>query len=231
MRQNAVDRLAEAGLTLLELLVVVVVAVPILGSVLATNRMVREENTAIETAADAAESCRIAGQRLALYARAGLLSTCEVKATQQDVDWATDAHTLDPSVVIPAIGDWISPYEPEDGENPDPYKRSTFRFQAADGVLSLNATALTPAREFEFVLDDNEIANNIDDDGDGMIDEGSLQLRIGSTRIELIATGVEKCLFLLQDHILQLELKCARRDHQGHIYESSATHQVYMRNN
>lgn len=213
---------AQGGMSLLELLVVMAVSVPILGSVLATNRMVREENTATDEAATVAENCRLAGQRLALYARAGLLSTCFVRATDEDVELARVARESDPSVTVPDVGDWIAPNEHT--------QRQTFSFQAADGVLSMNADRVTEAREFEFVLEDNELDNDRDDDGDGLVDEGSLRLRIGTTRLELIATGVESCSFELTGRVLTFNLQCARRDHQGHVYRAAVTHTIFMRN-
>jgi len=212
----------QRGFTLLELLVVCAIAVPILGSVFATNMLVRGEVESGDTSASVAESCRTAGQRVSLYARSGLLSTCAVRATQDDVNAATAAQALNPSVVVPSIGDWIAP--------PVGAERTTFRFQAADGVLSMNAAALTPAREFQFVIDDNETANGIDDDGDGMIDEGKLELRINTSQLELIATGVELCRFSLTGRVLSVRLQCARRDHQGHVYRAVVTHSIYMRN-
>lgn len=213
---------SDGGFTLLELLIVAAVSIPILASVFATHTMVREEIQASDTAASVAESCRTAGQRLALYARAGVLSTCAVKATQADILEATALQLLDPSVVIPSLGDWISPSV---GSG-----HPTFRFQAADGVLSVNAAALTPAREFEFVIDDNELANGADDDGDGMVDEGKLQLRINTSQLELIATGVEACSFSLNGRVLNVTLRCARRDHEGHVYRAVTTHSICMRN-
>ncbi len=222
MNHSTGQPVAQGGFTLLELLIVMTVSIPILGSVMATNRMVREENTAREATADVAERCRTAGQRLALYGRAGLLSTCQIRATQDDVDTAAAAHATDPSVVLCDVGDWIAPYENT--------QRSTFSFQAADGVLSLNATALTPVREFEFVLEDGELDNGLDDDGDGLIDEGSLQLRVGTTNLELIAEGVEQCTFSLDGRVVSVHLQCAKRDHQGHVYRATSDFTIYMRN-
>lgn len=216
------SRRGERGFTLLELMVVAAVSVPILGSVFATNMMVREEMQAGDTSASVAESCRTAGQRLSLYARSGLLSTCEVEATQADVNAAIAEQAIDPSVVVPNLGDWIAPAVGS--------THPTFRFQAADGILSMNAAMLTPAREFEFVIDDNETANGIDDDGDGMVDEGRLQLQINTSQLELIATGVERCSFSLNGRILRVTLQCARRDHEGHVYRAVATHNICMRN-
>lgn len=220
--ERPVAAAAQRGVTLLELIVVLAVSVPILGSVFATNMLVRGEMQASDTAASVAESVRTAGQRLSLFARAGVLSTCEVRAIASDVAAATAAQLLDPSVVIPSLGDWISPLPGS--------THPTFRFQAADGVLSMNAAALTPLRELEFVLDGGEVANGLDDDGDGMVDEGKLQLRVSSSQLELIAQGVEQCNFTLNGRVLSVHLQCARRDHDGRVYRAVATHSICMRN-
>lgn len=212
----------QAGFTLLEMMLVMVVAIPILGSVFVTNKLVRSEIQATDTAAAAAESCRAAGQRLALLARAGLLSTCQIKATAADISAAQAAALTNPSTYIPTLGEWISP--PETGS------RTTFRFQSADGILSMNATALTPMREFEFFMDAGESDNGVDDDGDGMVDEGRLQLRIGNSPVQLVLAGVERCDFSLAGRLLTITLTCARRDGDGHLYRATTTQSIYMRN-
>ena len=216
-------RCRQHGFTLIELMVVCVLALPILAAVMSANVVVREEMLVSEAGAAAAESCRLAGQRLALLARSGLLSTCQVQATQADVDAATLAHLTNPNVVIPAVGDWISP--PASGARP------TFRFQSADGILSMNASALTPIREFQFIMDPDESDNGLDDNGNGMVDEGRLQLRIGALPVQLVLAGVETCEFSLSGRVLSIHLSCARRDRQGRVYRATTTQCIYMRNN
>jgi prepilin-type N-terminal cleavage/methylation domain-containing protein len=217
----AATRNSQLGFTLVELMIVMVVAVPILGAITVTGTLVRDEIQSSDTAAQTAESCRIAGQRLAMLARPGLLSTCAVQATQEDVDLATAANLLNPSVVVPTLGDWISP---------PLTARPTFRFQGADGTLSMNATALTPPRQFVFTLEAGETDNNADDDGDGLIDEGGLQLLVGTLPVQLVITGVERCEFTLRGRVLTLSLAVARRDAKGHIYRATTTQSIYMRN-
>jgi type II secretory pathway pseudopilin PulG len=213
----------QRGFTLVEILVVIVVAMPILGSIFATSIMVRDQMQAGDTVSAVAESCRIAGQRVALLARAGLLSTCQVRATQADINAAIVAQATNPLIVIPTLGEWISP--------PVAEVRPTFRFSSADGVLSMNASALTPMREFEFFMDPGETANGNDDDGDGMVDEGRLQLRIGNSPVQLVLAGVETCEFSLNGRLMTVRLACARRDQVGRLYRAAATHTICMRNN
>lgn len=211
----------QAGFTLLEIMIVVAVSLPILGSVIVTSTMVGSEIKSSEASASAADTCRRVGQRMALLSRAGALSTCRVRATQEDVDAAILANAIDPSVVIPALGDWIAP--------PDGVDRPSFRFQAAKGELAMNASALTPVREFEFVLEPGETDNEVDDDGDGMVDEGSLTLREGTTVLQ-VATGLERCLFRLSGRIMTFELRSARRDNAGRVYRSTTRQEIYFRN-
>ncbi|MCA8973242.1 MAG: prepilin-type N-terminal cleavage/methylation domain-containing protein [Planctomycetes bacterium] len=212
----------ESGFTLVELMVVLVVAIPILAAVLSTSAVVRSEIQTSDTVASSAESCRIAGQRLALLSRSGLVSTCEVRAIQADVDAATAAHAVDPSVVIPSLGDWIP--MPAGASHP------TLRFQSADGVLSMNSAALTPARALEFVIEPGETANGADDDGDGLVDEGKLQLTVGSVATDMILAGVETCSFTMNGRVLRIQLGCARGDRLGRIHRTTATFDVFMRN-
>jgi prepilin-type N-terminal cleavage/methylation domain-containing protein len=214
---NTTTRAGERGFTMLEMLVTMVIAVPILGSIFVTNSLVRNNIESNETAAGVAESCRAAGQRLALLARSGLVSTCATMATQTDVNTALALGTP-----VPTVGQWISP--------PAGTTRTTFRFQSADGVLSMDAAAMTPVREFQFIMDPGEIANGRDDNGNGMIDEGRLQLRIGTSPVELVLDGVERCNFNLNGRVLTLVLSCARRDHEGHIYRATTTQSIYLRN-
>jgi prepilin-type N-terminal cleavage/methylation domain-containing protein len=211
----------QRGFSLAELMMGMAILVPLLASIVGTHQMLTKDLSASDAAATAAETCRIAGQRMTNLARAGCLSTCVTRATQADVDAAIAAQLLDPSVVVPALGAWIS--FPQDSARP------TLRFQAADGVLSLNASALTPPREFEFQLDAGEADNDADDDGDGLVDEGSVVLR-GGAQLLHTSTGVEGCTFKLSGRVLIFELRCARRGADGRIFRSNSVQEIYMRN-
>lgn len=212
----------ERGFSLVEGLILVAVSLPILGSVIVTTKMVGSELESSEANAGAADTCRRVGQRIAQLVRAGALSTCRTRATKDDVDAATAANALDPSVVIPAKGEWIAP--------PDERERTTFRFQAAKGDLAMNPAALTPPRQFEFVLESGETDNDLDDDGDGLVDEGNLTLREGSTVLQ-VATGIERCAFRLVGSVLTFELRSARRDDAGRVHRSTTRQEVCLRNN
>ena len=123
---------------------------------------------------------------------------------------------------MPALGEWISP--PATGSRP------SFCFKGADGQLSMNAAALTPVRRFVFTLDAGESPNGVDDDGDGLIDEGGLQLLIGNLPVQLVITGVERCEFRLRGRVLTMLLAVARRDAKGHLYRATTTQSILMRN-
>ncbi len=214
-------RNTQRGISLVEIAMAVTLLVVLLGSIAGINQMLTRELSANDAVASATEVCRIVGQRMTNQARPGCLSTCLTQATQEDVDAALAAQMLDPEVVVPALGDWIS--------FPQHAKRSTLRFRAADGVLSLNATALTPPRVFEFVLDVNELDNDADDDDDGLIDEGSVRLREDTTLL-YSCTDIENCTFELSGSKLVFELKVARRNAEGRVYRSNSVQEIYMRN-
>ena len=107
--------------------------------------------------------------------------------------------------------------------------RSNTRFHAASGTLSMNAANLTSARELEFVLDAGETDNGVDDDGDGMIDEGSLFLQYESARIPL-AENVESCSFEIDGPVIRFSVQCAQRDSDGQIHRAVARRVWLIRN-
>lgn len=207
---------------MLELLIVMVVAVPILGSVMATSSMVSREVSTSDATSSAGEVCREMNQSMTKLLRAGVLSSCRIRATEEDVEEAKAANAINPSIPIPALGEWISP--------PPGRPRPTFRFQAADGVMAMNASALTPVRSFEFLLDGSEADNDADDDGDGMIDEGRLFLREGA-RLLQVATGIEVCSFLLDGRTLTVAMQAARRSGAGRVHRCNSSQRIFLRNN
>lgn len=80
-------------------------------------------------------------------------------------------------------------------------------------------------RTLEFVLDANETADGDDDDGDGLVDEGSLRLD-GVP----IATGVEACEFALVGQLFRVRLQSGRRDSDRRVHRLVNEARVCLRN-
>lgn len=119
-------------------------------------------------------------------------------------------------------GEWM---EPIDG---DP--RPQIQFQAASGTLSLNANDLTDPRTLRLQLENGETDNDVDDDGDGLIDESRLILEYDGIPVA-IASGIESATFTLTGRLLEIELKSAARARDGSVQRFTAKEVLYMRNN
>ncbi len=219
----------EHGFTLIEVLISSVIIVPILFAVISTKDVVRNTISANERRADTGDHVRRIARRLRQLVRPGLLSTVKIRATQADVDLATAeeaarfaAKPLGIPMYIPTLDDWISP------GNLNP--RDNIQFQGADDGLAMNASALTSPRVLEFRIDPNEADNDLDDDGDGIVDEGKLHFQYDGLSFVLLE-NVESCTFALDDGILLLSLQVARSDASGRIHRASIRQRVYLRNN
>ncbi len=199
------------GFTLVELMIVAVVAVPILWAVLSTSERLGSTVNTNERNADASESVRRVAERTVRLLRAASRSTLCVRATQADVNAGKAS----------VVGEWMSA--------PELDPRPNIQFQCASGTLSMNATSLTSPRELEFVIDANEDVNGTDDDGDGLVDEGKLFLRYGSTRVP-IAVGVETCSFERDGQTVKFSVQCAKRDRSGHVHRVMVQQVVWVRN-
>lgn len=88
---------------------------------------------------------------------------------------------------------------------------------------------IEPITELEFVRDIGEISNGADDDGDGLVDEGSLQIRRGGDWIT-IATGIEALTFSLASRLMTFTMACAHRDDGGRVLRGRRDLRVYLRN-
>ena len=125
--------------------------------------MVSGTINANDQSAEVLESLRRSMQRVAQLVRPASMTTIRCQAIQADVDAGKAA----------SVGDWIEPTDLE--------ARPGIRFQSSDGVMSMNASALTPPREITFVMEAGEVDNDLDDDGDGMVDEGEISVRFSAT--------------------------------------------------
>ncbi|MHC4813788.1 MAG: prepilin-type N-terminal cleavage/methylation domain-containing protein [Planctomycetota bacterium] len=219
----------ESGFTLVEVLISSVILIPILFAILSTRDVVGTTIAANQRRADAGDQVRRVARRVRQMARPGLASTVRVRATKADVDAATAAEAQrlidNPTgtpLHIPVIGEWIAPNEL------DP--RPNLQFAAADGKLAVNAAAITTPRAFEFELDPNELDNDKDDDGDGIVDEGKLHFRYDDTSFVLL-DNVEDCTFAMDNGVLVLFLRAARRDASGRVHRALIQQRIYFRNN
>ncbi|MEZ5990673.1 MAG: hypothetical protein R3F30_16475 [Planctomycetota bacterium] len=168
--------------------------------------------------------------RLTQLLRPALTSSLRVRATQADVDQleAIEAARLAANPLatpnpIPEVGDWIVP--------PGPItSRPGIRFQGAVGPVSLLPDATTDPRTIERVLDPAETANGVDDDEDGLIDEGTLRGTSGATGFAL-ALDVEAVSFTLNGKVLDVEVSLARKDQSRNVFRSTFRHSIWLRNN
>ena len=202
----------SGGFTLIEVMIVVLIFVPILIAVSTTTGSVSSTINANDRRADVVETLRRSTQRIGQFIRPISMTTLRLRAIQADVD-AGKATT---------VGEWI---EPTDFEG-----RAAIRFQSADGVLSMSASALTQVRSVLFTLDGGELDNDLDDDGDGKIDEGRVHLVYDGTRLTL-ADDIEVCTFTVEGRLLRVALQGVREDKKGHLHRARIVQTFYMRNN
>jgi len=219
----------EQGFTLIEVLISSLILVPILLAILATRDLVGSTMNTNERRADVGDHLRRVTRRVRKIARPGLVSSVRVRAIQVDIDEAEAAehrrktdNPVSAPIPIPDLGEWVSPNEDE--------PRPNIRFVAADGKLALNASAITTPRSLEFELDANELDNDKDDDGDGLVDEGKLFFRYETSSFVLL-DNVESCTFAMSDGMLVLSLQVARHDASRRVHRASMQQRILLRNN
>jgi len=208
--RSAVDS-TQAGLTFVELTLVTTLLI-VLMSIIGTSTLI--STRALQTdelVAHSMETLQRSAVRISQVLRPCSIITYRVAAVAADVP-----------TYASAVGEWIEPV------NGDP--RESIRFQSADGQLSLNATQLTTARAFRLQLDDGETDNGVDDDGDGMIDEGSVMLEYEGVEVA-IATNIETLTFTLTGRVLEIRMSSAAKRKDGGIQRFTVNETLYLRNN
>ena len=90
--------------------------------------------------------------------------------------------------------------------------------------------SLTTPRIFQLVLDDGELDNDIDDDGDGMIDEGRVTLEYDGVTVTM-AQNIEVMTFTLTGRLLTIRLNSAVALPGGGVQRFSTEETFYVRNN
>ncbi len=202
----------QPGFTLVELMIAISVLAAMLAAVSGAAATL---GSAMETNSCSAEMVTIARrnvQRVAAFARPAKLSTFSVQAVQEDVT----------NGLATAVGQWISPTEN--------VWRPSIQFQAASGLLSMNAALSTTPRRLVFLMETTETDNGVDDDGDGLIDEGTVELTHDAVTIAVVR-DVEQCEFQFQGRMLGMRLQLAKRDSKHRVHRFFVEQDLYMRNN
>jgi prepilin-type N-terminal cleavage/methylation domain-containing protein len=202
----------ERGFTLVELIIVMALLLPILGVVLSSSDVALQSMRASEAAGDAVENVQRIAQRVTQFIRPAVLSTYRMEATDADVALGRAA----------AAGEWVDPVDLE--------PRTAMQFRSADGVLAINASALTPVRVLRFRLDPGETVDGTDEDGDRLVDEGSIVYETEGDEI-VIGTGIEQCTFTLDARKITLRLRAAKRRGDGTIARATTIQALTFRNN
>ena len=240
---------ATSGFTLVETSIAILVSVPILFAIVSTGDIVGNTVSTSEQVASVSDVLRSTARRVGQLVRPASVATLEGK---EDAIPMGGEFTYEPYAgTINQYHEYYDPYayyeltEPEPtydpitGEVIEPpvdwqplqnyVPRTSLRFQAATGTLSMNARELTPPRSIEFVRDAADPLNGIDDDGDGLVDEGRLVLNYDGVQTK-IADGIESSTFVLEDRVVRFRLTFAKRDSNGRIHRGTIEQRFFLRN-
>jgi prepilin-type N-terminal cleavage/methylation domain-containing protein len=194
------QRPGERGFTLLEMMIALLLILPVLYAATEANSRVNSVVAVNEVRAHLMAQSSAGMDRIAPLLRSTVLSTAQARATPWS-PWTALAN------LTPACG---------------------VRFRSSLGPLWLDSTSLTEQRTIEFILDDGEASNSSDDDGDGLVDEGQLILREGSTNTALLA-DVTGCQFMLDGNLLSLSMTRVRRSHDGLLIACTLSRSYWVR--
>lgn len=197
---------------MIEMSIVMTVLIPLMVGIALTTSSVNDTMEANSRRADVMTYCRRMAQRIAKLVRPAQMTTLAVMAVQEDVTMLRAA----------SVGEWIPPT--------DLVWRPGIEFQSASGLLSMNASLLTSPRRIVFSLEASETDNDVDDDGDGLIDEGVITLLQNDVTLAILK-DVEQCAFSLDGRIMLMRLQVARRSSEGRVYRTFVEQRFYLRNN
>jgi hypothetical protein len=202
-----------AGWTLVEVTVAAALLVPLLLVLAAASRAVTGSLAANEHAAETSEVLVQTVGRVERILRAGRNATLRVEATPADVA-AGRAST---------VGSWF----------PMPPLTARPGIDLWSTTGELGPELVVPSRQYRLtlVLDGSETRNGAgaDDDADGLIDEGRLQLASGAD-VQVLIDGVEQCTFERDGDVLRFAMTCGRKGPDRRLRRTAVQHTIEVRN-
>lgn len=206
------SRTKQEGFSLVEMLIVIAVLAVMLAAVWNTSSMVSSTVESNSRSAEVTSKVRRTLQQIGKFLRPAKMSTVGVQAVSADVTAGLAA----------SVGEWIDPT--------DLVWRPGIRFQSASGEKAMNAALSTSPRSLTFSLESGESANSLDDDGDGLIDEGVVKLLHDSVTVAVVR-DVESCEFWMDGRTIRVRLQCGRSSPQGRVHRTRLEQSFYLRNN
>ena len=206
-----VSRSRSAGMTLVEVTVVLALALPVLLVVTNATRAVAGSFRATETSSREAAIAQKAIATIESVFRGGRCATLQVIANAKDVA----------ELRATQVGDWCSmiPADP----------RTRLRLDTTPGQTSPTLVVPVVSNELVFVPDPKDPKNTKDDDKDGLFDEGTLQwTHNGFTSV--IATNLEVCTFELVGQAIHVTLQFATTGNAGKWRRTTFKHTVRLNN-
>ena len=107
--------------------------------------------------------------------------------------------------------------------------RSDMELYSMTGERDLALSVPSRRCQLQFVLEAGEAKDGDDDDGDGMIDEGELQLVRDGIATKLLG-DVETCEFELEGRVLRVTLQYARPGHGDDVRRTTLQQTVLVNN-
>lgn len=189
------------GYALVELTIVAAVLAPILYIVLGTSGVVADSVKTNQRESDVGEALRTTSDRVSKLLRPASIQ----------------------SLRAPNGAAWTTPLEGT--------AYAAMRFQIVEKLPSSNEPNLSLPRVLSFVRDPEEIDNDQDDDGDGLVDEGKLFVAGQGSARACIATDIEGFEITKSNRRLTIKIQCAKRDDDRRVHRRQSEETIFLRNN
>ena len=178
----------QNGFTLVEMLIGLALLVPLFGLILRVGDGANRHLHSDDRLAKTTENLQRVAERVARLVRSASLPTIRVPAIGADVA----------SGLAASVGQWITPAGAA--------RRPGLRFQCAAEDPDRDFEALTSLRELRFEPDAGETANGLDDDADGLVDEGRVVLEAEGL-VTTVVGNLESCTFAVEQRLVRLEMR------------------------